>query len=292
MDTHLYKRDEHLVNREFINSTSYDAAHTLQVSGRNRGPLLTVAIALFGEGSFLSERLRHPDAYTEPNTKDELARNPALGACIGQMPFVNLLRDSTYDYIPDVGMCLTNIDAENAKGLQNQLATYTQLFIGTLSGDRLTRAFTAAMFLANEAWLLSSMERNLEIYYDYGVDTLVPAISLAGIILISILLGTYLICLLALAVYGSRTPLWTERLDSFAMMRLGAYVLGDVPLKVGKAEKVKVLDEIPGWLGDANGDGDSCGELALGARDRLTEKRRYECYSKELNANVPGRKAI
>lgn len=283
------------MNREYINSTSYDAAYTLQVSGNNRGPLLTIAIALFGEGSFVSERLRHPDAYTEPNTKDELARNPALGACVDQMPFVNLLKNSSQDgFITGAtAICLNNDDAEDAKGLQKQLATYTQVLMGTLGGDFMTtQAFTAAMFLANEVWLLSSVNHNLQIYYDYGVDTLVPAVSLGGIILISILLGTYLTCLLALAVYGSRTPLWTEQLDSFAMMRLGAYVLGDVPLRVGKAEKVKVLDETPGWLGDANGDGDSSGELALGARDRLAEKRQYACYSKELNANVSRRKAI
>lgn len=55
-----------------------------------------------------------------------------------------------------------------------------------------------------------------------GADASVPTVSLAGIILITVLLGTYLMCLSALALYSSAMPSWAQALDSFAITRIGA----------------------------------------------------------------------
>jgi hypothetical protein len=105
----------------------------------------------------------------------------------------------------------------------------------------------------------------------------------------------YLFPLLALAVYGVVFPRWTEQLDSFAMMRIGAAV-GEklLPLPVGKnLDKIRVLDRLPGTIGDAavsdeNEDGNSnntpkaIGELGMGGTGgfgvRLRRNKRYRCY--------------
>lgn len=293
-DEYNQKQKTGLTGRDFINSTSYDTGFDLEVNGKNRGPLLAVAIALFGEGSFVSDRLRHPEAYIEPNTKQELAENPALGACVEQAPFVGLLHipGSTYGHTDvgssNIGVCVTNSAAQDLYSLQLQCSDYARLFMldkggGVYTHGEVTQAFASAIYLANEVWSLSAFQPGFTVNYDHGSDMIVPHISTAGIVLVSILLAACLVCLLCLAVYGSKTPLWTRELDSFAMLRLGGSIFGDVPVKMGKESTV--LKEIPGWIGEDA----STRELALGARDHLVEDWRYACYTE---ADVPrlGRK--
>ncbi|PKY09290.1 hypothetical protein P168DRAFT_332898 [Aspergillus campestris IBT 28561] len=65
------------------------------------------------------------------------------------------------------------------------------------------------------------------------------------------LLGLDILILLPLAIYAAGSSLWTEKLDSFAMMRIGAVVAEKVPFLVGRGtDKIEALDEIPGWVGD------------------------------------------
>lgn len=159
-------------------------------------------------------------------------------------------------------------------------------WIGLFNGDvgTLANAFTAGAFLANQAWLENNLgeenQRTLTVSYDLGEDTVVPSISLAGLIVISVLLAVYLVALCAVAVYASRYPRWTSHLDSFAMMRIGAAVGDRVPLLVGEhVDKIAVLDEIPGWVGDETGADEEVGRLGLGAKRRLDGIRPYVCYT-------------
>jgi hypothetical protein len=100
------------------------------------------------------------------------------------------------------------------------------------------KAFFAAVFMANHLWLLKSRSvkeegRSLLISYDMGIDTKVPAMSLAGMIVVSVLLGLFLIGLGIMALYASTSPNWTPTLDAFAMMRLGAALSEEVQLLAG-----------------------------------------------------------
>ena len=72
---------------------------------KNRGPLLTVALALFGSGSFIAERMARPDAFMYPNmTYEEAKATPNYGACVDQAPFTNLLHSwSDQDQIGTLG---------------------------------------------------------------------------------------------------------------------------------------------------------------------------------------------
>ncbi|CAN9289767.1 unnamed protein product [Alternaria alternata] len=129
---------------------------------KNRGPLLTVALALFGSGSFIAERMARPDAFMYPNmTYEEAKATPNYGACLDQAPFTNLLhswndQDQTGTFIDP---CLKN-SIHNHDDVQRQVANFVHSLYWNHSdgykGERITNAFTSAAFLANEAWLSST----------------------------------------------------------------------------------------------------------------------------------------
>jgi hypothetical protein len=148
--------------------------------------------------------------------------------------------------------------------------------------ERLTNAFTAAAYLTNQAWIDNNdvYMRTLTISYDLDADTQIPVISRGGLIAVSIMLGLDILILLPLAVYASRSPRWTAQLDSFVMMRMGAAVADKVPLLLSwKKDKIKALDEIPGWIGDQS-ENTLVGKLSLGGAASLTARKnlRFECY--------------
>lgn len=66
------------------------------------------------------------------------------------------------------------------------------------------------------------------------------------------------------------------------MMLLGAAMADKLPLMVGRrTDQVKVLDEMPGWIGDTAGADDEVGRLGLGAPRMLRGERDHEPFSKE-----------
>jgi hypothetical protein len=284
--------DKHKRQRRLdANDTSDTTDATLELTTQqNRGPLLTTTLALFGYGSFIAERMERPEAYLYPNmTWEEYKAQPNPSACVGKAPFVGLLHtdidsSQTGSYLEG---CLKN-DVYTHDYLQRQVASYVKLFYynvyGDWDGERITNAFTSAAFIANEAWL-NSPEGGWTVSCDYGADTTVPVISPTGIIVISVLMGTFLSALLALAIYSALLPRWTDQLDAFAMLRIGASISGDVQFRAAEqTRKIEALDRLPGWIGDAtDGEGER-GQLALGARGRLNWKRKFLAY--DLGENV------
>lgn len=119
---------------------------------------------------------------------------------------------------------------------------------------------------------------SLQVHYDLGLDSERPAISRQGIIILSVLLGLYLSALFGTTIYATSVPRWTEKLDAFAMMRLGASIPNKVPLRiVDSADQEPALDETPGWVGDAKGDKEF-GCIGLGGASRLGGARQFESY--------------
>lgn len=85
----------------------------------------------------------------------------------------------------------------------------------------MSNAFTTAAFLANQRFI-ESPSPSFDTYQDLGTEMMGPRSTIAGVIVVSLLLGPYVFMLLALSFYGSAFPRWTPLLDSFAMMRIGA----------------------------------------------------------------------
>src|SRR5213075_811890 len=95
------------------------------------------------------------------------------------------------------GSCITNsAGGANGSYVNTELAQWIYIF-NMNDTERLTNAFDAAAFLANQAWMLyrPGYRKTLAVSYDRGEDTQVPSMSNAGIVLISVLLVLYLAAL-------------------------------------------------------------------------------------------------
>ncbi|KAF7134168.1 hypothetical protein CNMCM5793_005847 [Aspergillus hiratsukae] len=262
------------------------------INAGNKGPLLYIAMALFGEGSFADVQHTVLAAYANSGIR--------YGGCIGIIPFVPLLDDPNSSFKASPGSpCLTGSglagnstrdSVYNDDTMHAIVAGYFYLFSGDPtygpSSERVQNAFASAAFLANDMFMTNNYhQQSIGISYDMGADVQIPHISRAGIIFVSVLLGLDLACLLALSLYSAWIPRWTGTLDSFAMMRIGASISEKVPLlAVTHVERIKVLDESPGWMGNA-ADGE-IGELCLGGEQPLKKTRRYRSYDSDYAAQV------
>lgn len=246
-------------------------------------------MALFGEGSFIQSRIANPEAYAatvvrdtnNTNIDDHFGWPINAQTCIDMAPLSHLLAEGSYvsTHIDGDYCILNDAGGPNSTYLDTEIVSWISNF--NYENTVVTNAFQSAAFLANHAWMLNDLYsgRSLSVSFDMGVDTQAPAISRAGLILISVLLGLYLVILLLLAVYATWSPRWTAQLDSFAMMRIGGVIADKVPLLVGRGiDQIKVLDEIPGWIGDQAGDNERMGVLGLGAQDKLKGGKRYMSY--------------
>jgi hypothetical protein len=264
------------------------SAHCSDIStlfaDRTLQPLLTVAIALFGNNSTISTKsdlletlLRDGDDWRGVDRES--------GLCADQMPLSPLLDPTHFR----TSKCLTDYKP-SVEMLDIELAAYVGYF--SPYGDRvapeyrlteLRSAFGTAVFLANEDWLVSSRQSEVGSRYVYtnsGVAMVIPAISRAGMIVVSSLWAVYIACLLSLAVYSAKSPRWTNHLDAFAMMRIGIAAKDErIALKVGfKTQEIDALDDLPGMMGDATGGEGEVGVLGLGASTPLNGVRLYESY--------------
>lgn len=291
--------DDNQPDEEFPDTTDTNNASLAIETIPNRGPLLTTALALFGSGSFIADRVARPTAYLYPNVTTgswkQRQGDYTRYICVGRVPFVGLLRNQ-YGQAQagnPLDDCLTN-SALTHDDLQVQLEHYVRLFYWNvwddLDGERVTNAFTAAAFLANEALLdnFALRESAWQVQYDLGADTTIPVISRTGVIVISTLTGVFLAALLALATYATSKPRWTDQLDSFAMLRIGASIPNDIQFRTTEqVQDIDALDRLPGWVGDATGGEGQRGLLALGGSGLLYQKRKFTIYDVDGKFGLP-----
>jgi hypothetical protein len=250
----------------------------------NKGPLLTTALALFGPGSFL-ETFFNSSSVLQSSLEDYDIKNDYSDstACVELAPLMNLFSAKPSQYIAqDTCVSIYLNTGSSLYSNAHQIIAKWLLAIYDSSWNH-PNIFTTAAFLSNKQWV-ESLQPIYAIYRDPGLEMEIPDISLAGVIVVSILLGPYLLLLLALCCYGSWAPRWTQRLDSFAMLRFGA-ALGDgvFPMLLAYDMKgVKELDEIPGVIRDVGPITDDAiipiNRIGLWGGKPLQNIRRYECY--------------
>ena len=282
-----------LRKRKIDNDTAWNILNsTEQFSNYStKGPLLRIALALFGEGSFVDVQHTTLAAYARSNV--------SYSGCIALIPFISLLHVSDVSKAPELlDPCLEGRAVEGSTdaydletktiSMHSIVATYFFLFSGDYPwappANVVENAFAASAFLANDAMMADpSHYPSLDVSYSLGVDMQIPSMSREGIILVSVLLGLDLLCLLAIAIYSAWIPRWTTTLDSFAMLRIGASIPEKVPLlATNNAECIKSLDETPGWIGnEAEG---NIGQLCLGGQRPLKNTKRYTSYDKDQMA--------
>lgn len=252
----------------------------------NKGPLLTTALALFGPGSFLDTFFASVKVING-NLEDWGDRGGEI--CVELAPLMNLLYADERDTTPrDSCIALATSSASlRHNNAHTLIAAWLQDMHDSASG--FPNIFTAAAFLSNKQWV-ESLRPLYSIYQDPGSEMTIPDVSLTGLIVISVLFGLYLLLLLALSLYGSWIPRWTHRLDSFAMLRLGA-ALGEgfLPLVVvHRTDDIKELDEIPGVIRDVGPvSADAIipvNRIGLWGGKPLQSSRRYECHGADNEA--------
>ncbi|CAL5871866.1 uncharacterized protein PFLUO_LOCUS6120 [Penicillium psychrofluorescens] len=252
----------------------------------NKGPLLTTAYAMFGPGSFI-ETFPADFSVIENNIPSSDVGGYTsydVNACIALAPAMNLF-STPVDALGDNSdscISISFIEPSEYSGNAYQLIETWILAISS-NQQQIPNAFTSAAFLSNKN-LIESMEPSWVINQDLGSEMEIPDISLGGIIAVSVLMGLYLLPLLALAFYASRYPRWTRRLDSFAMLRLGASMGEEVfPMFVAYDKNaIKELDEVPGVVRDiglSSGNAViSAGRIGLGGGKPLQKRRKYQCF--------------
>ncbi|KAJ5619083.1 hypothetical protein N7510_003067 [Penicillium lagena] len=243
----------------------------------NKGPLLTTAHAMFGPGSFI-ETFSAYFSVIGGNIPSSATGEHSYYGCIALAPAMNLFSNSSDDNEFCINIDFSDPSENNAHGIvEDWIATIY------LNPGNIPNAFTSAAFLSNKN-LVESMQASWAIHQDLGTEMKIPDISLGGIVAVSVLMGLYLLPLVALALYASLYPRWTRRLDSFAMLRLGASMGEEVfPMLVAYDKNaIRELDEIPGVvreIGHASGTESSpVGRIGLGGGKPLQGLRKYQCF--------------
>lgn len=245
----------------------------------NKGPLVSIALALFGPGSYLDIRRTVIEAYQH--------RSEDFIGCVAIVPIMDLLtapHEDAFQVSESLGPCVDSTHLD----LFDILSSYIWLFAASSgnnlpSAERIQDALTASAFLAVDIWFGSTLGAELFVSNKPSDDLQIPFISPAGVVLVSVVLGIYLTFMLALSVYSAWTPRWTNQLDSFAMMRIGGSLPRRVPFLLAHSPgKVDALDKLPGWIGDVagaqGGEVNRVGELGLGGEAPVKRGARYRCY--------------
>ena len=281
---------------EVINQTWTDHRDATKTNV-NYGPLLTTALALFGPSSFLENHATQPGRFRAAHflrpdaiTDDD---NPLWGRCMEVAPLQGLLAvDAQGDSNAGSISCVVD-------GLDQDyiITEYLRPFrdfdarVRDAPGPAIAGALTTAGYLAVQALFATVPPdyRNLALYYDAGADHVIPTISPADATILSLLIAVDLAALLAAALYAARHLRWTEKLDAWAMMRVGASVAEAVPLKVSWDNRtVALLDELPGRMGGGCEEGRRVARLGLGEA-ALRAGRAYESYPGQRRGRMAGR---
>lgn len=242
------------------------------------GSLLTSVNAIFGNNTFFNTVASHSNQSSLDSPICPQLRRPFSGLYDDISPETNStgpgLTGSTWwsQISPDLD-CDPDSDANKYGIFLNALFEWLPNFRDPVKA---TAALTLATYYSNNAILnLVPNYSAVPLYYDAGFDMQKFAVPLPAMIIITILLAVQLAGLAFLALYASRHPTWTESLDSFAVLRLGASIAEDVPLLSAlQAKEATMLDEKAGWIGDTGIEGE-LRQLALGGSERVRENDLY-----------------
>ncbi|TQW09929.1 hypothetical protein IF2G_02719 [Cordyceps javanica] len=241
---------------------------------RNPGPLMATTLALFGNGSMLDPGATRSLCIT--NTYPPFHR--LMGE--NERPLYIDNPCKYFDWYPDQPEMTTY-------AIRNYLANFAANSTELARQDEEALPFpavrdslSAAAFVAVDVWHEAANRASVMIDSRLGNDLQIPSISCQGVIVASALLGVFLCSLLCLSIYSALTPRWTNKLDSFAMLRIGAFESRHFPLYLSNnVDMVEALDKLPGWIGTAeSGTPEKPVALELGGPIGLKKQSRYRAY--------------
>jgi hypothetical protein len=257
------------------------AGNLTQSLNSNVGPLTSLALALFGEGSFIDTRLANPSAFVvaqrpeggpveeRPYTWNDYSNN-----CISTLPMAYLM-----DNLWRSG-CWTDRDSASESNIVAQVNTLISFFTAE---NYAQQALMVGAFLANKAWLAPdgssryAYGASRTIHVDQGVPTIGTSLSMAGIIAGSILLGAHLFGLLVLALYSVIKKPFVPYLGAEVMVKAGTAYAEVLGAAEGSKQWKKAAAACKGFVGDEKAGGD-IGRIAFGAAAGVSRKidRKFE----------------
>ncbi|KAM6515407.1 hypothetical protein FSOLCH5_009634 [Fusarium solani] len=179
----------------------------LETSQPTPGPLMTAGLAMLGNTSF----------FRLANVSAEQSNNQTARQICDQvrLPFTRL---TSSDFPDPVSICDDwGLQRDRDNNVLDLLGHYF-MFLG--SDNTTQNALNIAMYFANEALLTTAADRPL--YSNPGYMISKPKKSLAGLIVITILIGLQAIGLCLLMAFIYSTPTWTDNLDADALTQIGA----------------------------------------------------------------------
>ncbi|GKT47980.1 uncharacterized protein ColSpa_08161 [Colletotrichum spaethianum] len=260
-----------------------------------RGPLRSTAEALFGNGSYpqvVVDFLRQ--SFPDQQLPDDVASNSTIQnatrkACALEAPFsawqlpYNSENDEYDSWFASVyqGCTLKELPEtlfRIAQGLQFEKVAKSTLGVG--------------MYLSNAAVLrdAASNDAARTIYNLTGTNFVAPRYAPGATVAISLLISAQAIALVVLVCYIYSLPTWTDTLDAFAMMRLGAHLKGSVELPhLGRVnrEELAILDETDGLLGAVAGAVSDSDDLELAELASSNGTRRDEAPTHQYTMVSP-----
>lgn len=258
------------------------------------GPFLTAIMAIFGPNTFFNAAAVNSN-HTSTTTQALCAqlRYPFTSLSFYSSPTGDFNIDWTPSYAPLHCSTTTDLSDDPPPPLLRALMSWLPNF----GNENMTlAALTLATYAAGNAILnLGPTLDDFGEYYIFtspGTNIQKPTITLAGIVVVSLLLAMQIIGLTLLAIYASRSATWTESLDSWAMLRLGAEIGREEMPAVSalEAREAEVLDEQKGWVGDMGfevreGKVD-VRELGLGGKGRVREGVMYRMVRRKEGGGV------
>ncbi|KAK2003630.1 hypothetical protein LX36DRAFT_677460 [Colletotrichum falcatum] len=279
-----------------ITNTSQDDWNRDRFAGWTspQGPLRSTAEALFGNGSypqavldflrqtFPDQRLPDDDAVPDGALRDATRKACALEAPFSawQLPY-NSDNDEYDSWFASVYQACSLKELPKtlfriAQGLQYAKVAKSTLGVG--------------MYLSNAAVLqdAASNDAARTIYNLTGTGFVAPRHSPGATVAVSLLIGAQAIALALLVCYIYSLPTWTDTLDAFAMMRLGAHLRVELPAlgRVNRAE-VAALGETDGLLGVVTGTAGDSENVELAALAPSSAARRDEAPARRCATASP-----
>lgn len=216
---------------------------------RMPGPLMTSAIAMFGNQSFF---------HIAANSSKESFPPPAAQICQqDKIPFSNLGFTIFGEFEKMCSFIYTapriSILSDSDSGLSALLGSWIFGFNDTSAAEE---ALSASIYLSNRAMLMQTVAASFpfsarEIMFGPGMMVPLPAKTVAGTAIISSLIFLQLLGLTYVTYFIYKLPTWSVSLDAIAVARIGACLEQTVlqPLGQGAVVDEARLNKVAGWVG-------------------------------------------
>ncbi|PLB37508.1 uncharacterized protein BDW47DRAFT_117926 [Aspergillus candidus] len=233
------------------------------------GPLMTTAIALFGNQSFF-EMAANASDKTFPPAAQQICQQ-------GRLPFSNLGITVFNDFQRMCGSLISGvfgspIGGEPDEVLTSLIGNWVSSFNDTTAAEL---GLIAGMYLSNRAMLTQTVTASStfsarKIHFGAGMLVPFPVKTLAGTAVVSIFIFLQLVGLAYVTYYIYQLPTWTAALDAVAIARIGVGLRHNELPPLGDGEEVvgAMLNKVDGWIGLDAGEA----RLTLGGPGVITRR--------------------